>query len=202
MAPLKIEHRPKPRWGYFSVAASIFASKRIWPWTCLFNSLVGCLRDRSKGDCSGSSYILLAGRLGGRGLCGGNWRLSGTLASELRMGLSDGAGDVAARRRSSATDNLPRKSRISMGVSCMSAPRALVITWRPSAAFNFDISPLESFHRHAAAIPGEARREGDMATVDHTGRVDPDDYATPPVRTLAAGSGAVADGHRRGSIHR
>ena len=36
--------------------------------------------------------------------------------SEVRIGLRAGAGEVATRRRRSAADNLPSRSRISMGV--------------------------------------------------------------------------------------
>ena len=87
-------------------------------------------------------------------LCGGNWRgPDGTLASELRIGLSEGAGDVAPGCQQSGRQPA-KNSQIPMGVSCLSAPRrALVNTSRLSPAFNFDISPLECFIA-AAAVRG------------------------------------------------
>ena len=53
--------------------------------------------------------MLLAGRIGGAGLCGGRGRLfTGTPASEARIGLAGMAGTAAtaARRRRKAAANL------------------------------------------------------------------------------------------------
>lgn len=66
--------------------------------------------------------MLLAGRMGGAGRCGGRGRgLSGTSASEARI-TPTGVGGVAARRRRKAADRLPMKVRTSMGFLLESPP--------------------------------------------------------------------------------
>jgi hypothetical protein len=66
--------------------------------------------------------MLLAGRAGGAGRCGGRGRgLSGTSASEARITLT-GTGGAAARRRRKAVDRLPMRVRTSMGLLLKSPP--------------------------------------------------------------------------------
>lgn len=69
--------------------------------------------------------MLLAGRAGGAGRCGGRGRgLTGTSASEARITLT-GTGGAAARRRSNVAERLPIRVRTSMGLLLKSPPQLM-----------------------------------------------------------------------------
>ena len=83
--------------------------------------------------------MLLAGRIGGAGRCGGRGRgLSGISASEARITLT-GMGGAAARRPSKAAGRAPTRARTFMGLLPEESPqmRKASTTLRV-AAFNFD----------------------------------------------------------------
>lgn len=68
-------------------------------------------------------YMLLAGRIGVAGRCGGlGLRLAATSASEARIILA-GISGAAARRRSNAAESVPMRVRTSMGLLLKSPPK-------------------------------------------------------------------------------
>lgn len=75
--------------------------------------------------------MLLAGRIGGAGRCGGLGRgLSGTSVSEARITLA-GIDVTAARRRSKAAERLPMRVRTSMGLLLKSPPNGSRVALPP-----------------------------------------------------------------------
>ena len=88
----------------------------------LNDDVAGRLHPAGQSARQASIYMLLAGRIGGAGRCGGRgYGLSGTSASEARITLTGGGG-VAPRRRRRAADRLPTKVRTSMGLLLESPP--------------------------------------------------------------------------------
>lgn len=82
---------------------------------------VGCIQWAK--SAQSWDYILLAGRIGGAGLCGGLGRgRTGTSASEARITLA-GIGGAAARRRNNVAERLPIKVRTSMGLLLEKSPQ-------------------------------------------------------------------------------
>lgn len=86
------------------------------------DDFAGRLHPAGKSGLNSEAYMLLAGRIGGAGLCGGLGRgLSGTSASEARI-TRTGIGGMLAGRRSKAVDRPPIKVRTSMGLLLKSPP--------------------------------------------------------------------------------